>query len=217
LFTSDKRLTSEVARVFNFLETVKLPQIEFEHLLVGQFNLRSSLIGKIEREIVHANNGKNARMILKMNSLEDREMIAKLYEASNAGVQIDLIIRGICCIVPGKKGFSENIKVISIVDRFLEHARVFWFQNDGNDEMYLSSADFMRRNLSYRIETAFPIYNTVLRKDIKAVLDVQLLDNVKARIVNEKLENKYYKSGDDMSIRAQVETYYRLKRKTESN
>lgn len=215
LFTSDKRLTSEVARVFNFLETVKLPQVEFEHLLVGQFNLRSALLAKIDREIAHANDGNKARMILKMNSLEDREMIEKLYEASNAGVQIDLIIRGICCIVPGKKGFSENIKIISIVDRFLEHARVFWFENAGDDEMYLSSADFMRRNLSYRIETAFPIYNPKLRKDIKAVLDIQLLDNVKARIVDGNLENKYHKSEDDMSIRAQVETYYRLKRQSD--
>lgn len=214
LFTSDRRLTSEVARVFNFLETVKLPQTEFEHLLVGQFNLRQSLIAKIEREINHAKAGRPAKMILKMNSLEDREMIAKLYEASQAGVKIELIVRGICCLIPQLEGYSENIKIISIVDRFLEHARIFWFQNDGNDELYLSSADFMRRNLSYRIETAFPIYNEKLRNEILVFLDIQLMDNVKARIIDENLSNNYHKSTDDMSIRSQVETYYRIRRKT---
>lgn len=214
LFTSDERLTSEVARVFNFLETVKLPQTEFKHLLVGQFNLRGALLAKMDREIAHAAVGKQARMILKMNSLEDKEVIAKLYEASEAGVKIDLIVRGICCLVPNLEGYSKNITIISIVDRFLEHARVFWFKNDGEDELYLSSADFMRRNLSYRIETAFPIYNKDLRKEIKAFLEMQLLDNVKARILDPLLENKYHKSGGDMSIRAQVETYYRLRRKS---
>ncbi len=215
LFTADKRLTSEVARVFNFLETVKLPQTEFQHLLVGQFNLRASLIAKVDREIKHAKNGKDSYMILKMNSLEDKEMISKLYEASQAGVRIDLIVRGICCLVPGVKGYSENIQVISIVDRFLEHARIFWFQNDGDEEMYLSSADFMRRNLSYRIETAFPIYDEELRNEIMVFLHSQLMDNVKARIVDGTARNIYHKSTDDMSIRSQIETYYRIRRKTE--
>ncbi len=216
LFTSDERLTSEIARVFNFLETVKLPQIEFKHLLVGQFNLRSAIVAKIEREIEWAKQGKEAHMILKMNSLEDKEIITKLYEASNAGVKIEIIVRGICCLVPGKKGFSENIYAISIVDRFLEHARVFWFKNNNDDELYLSSADFMRRNLSYRIETAFPIYNEEIKQEIKEVLKIQLSDNVKARIIDEFYENEYQKVGDDFIVRSQLETYYRLRRQLET-
>ena len=215
LFTADERLTGEVARVFNFLETVKMPHTPFEHLLVGQFNLRPALIEKIEREIRHARAGRPARMVLKMNSLEDREMVEKLYEASNVGVKIDLIIRGICCLVPGVQGFSENIRAISIVDRFLEHARVFWFNNNGEDEMYLSSADFMRRNLSYRIETSFPIYDQEIKTEIKQVLELQLSDNTKARVLDKKMSNEYSKEGEDMPIRSQVETYYRIKRKYE--
>ncbi len=215
LFTSDIRLTSEVARVFNFLETVKLPQTEFKHLLVGQFNLRSALVQKIDREIKIAKAGKPAAMILKMNSLEDPEIITKLYEASNAGVQIDLIIRGICCLVPQIKGFSENIHAISIVDRFLEHARVFWFSNNDNEELYLSSADFMRRNLSYRIETAFPIYDENIREEIKAFLQMQLKDNVKARILNKERTNIYNATKDDMPIRSQIDTYYKILRKND--
>ncbi len=216
LFTSDERLTSEVARVFNFLETVKLPQTEFKHLLVGQFNLRSSLMNKIEREIKHAKAGHKAHMILKMNSLEDLEIIQKLYEASNAGVKIDLIVRGICCLVPQIKGYSENINAISIVDRYLEHARIFWFKNHKENELYLSSADFMKRNLSYRIETAFPIYNEEIKSEIKSFLDLQLTDNVKARILDKKRTNIYHKTQNDMSIRSQIEMYYRILRKTES-
>ncbi len=212
LFTSDERLNSEVARIFNFLETVKLPQTEFKHLLVGQFNLRSSLMAKMNREIKHAKAGKKAHMILKMNSLEDAEIISKLYEASNAGVKIDLIVRGICCLVPNVKGFSENIHAISIVDRYLEHARVFWFANNGKDELYLSSADFMKRNLSYRIETAFPIYNKELKAEIKAFLDLQLTDNVKARVLDKDRKNHYQVTDDDMPIRSQVEIYYKLLR-----
>ncbi len=216
LFTSDIRLTSEVARIFNFLETVKLPQTEFKHLLVGQFNLRSSLVAKIDREIKIAKTGKPSRMVLKMNSLEDKEIIEKLYEASNAGVKIDLIIRGICCLIPQVKGFSENIRAISIVDRFLEHARIFWFSNNGKDEIYLSSADFMRRNLSYRIETAFPIYDKNIKAEIKNFLELQLTDNVKARVLDKTRSNAYHNTGDDMPIRSQIETYYRLLRKSDA-
>lgn len=216
LFTTDERLTSEVARVFNFLETAKLPQTEFSHLLVGQFNLRSALVAKINRETSHAQAGRPARMILKMNSLEDVEMIHELYEASRAGVQVHLIVRGICCLVPGVEGYSENIEAISIVDRFLEHTRCFWFLNDGGEEeLYLSSADFMRRNLSYRIETAFPVYDPEFREEIKQFLLLQLSDNTKARVLDAGLNNEYQQTGNDMSVRSQVETYYRIRRKSD--
>ncbi|RMF02638.1 MAG: polyphosphate kinase 1 [Bacteroidetes bacterium] len=215
IFTADERLVNEVARVFSYLETVKLPEQPFEHLLVGQFNLRTALEEKIDYEIEQAKAGKPASMILKMNSLQDRRMIAKLYEASQAGVKIQMIIRGICCLVPGKQGWSENIHAISIVDRFLEHARVFVFHHGGQEQVYLSSADFMTRNLSYRIETAFPVYDPEIKAEILEVLQLQLADNVKARVLDEGLTNAYYKSGEDLAIRSQIETYYHVKRMTE--
>ncbi len=213
VFTTKDEICFEVARIFNFLETVKLPHVEFEHLLVGQFNLRSALTEKINREIRNSLLGRPARLILKMNSLEDQEMIKKLYDASRAGVKIDLIVRGICCLVPGVPGWSENIRVISIVDRFLEHARIFYFENEGNYEVYLSSADFMRRNLSYRIETTFPVLDNELREELKSFLELQLSDNVKARIIDKALTNDYCQASEEVSIRAQVEAYFRLRRK----
>jgi len=215
LFTADKRLTSEAARVFNKLETNKNPREDFKHLLVGQFNLREDLVKMIDREIAFAKAGKTGKMILKMNSLQDGAMINKLYEASNAGVKIQLIIRGICCLVPGKKGFSENIEAISIVDRYLEHARVFVFHNGGKDDMYLSSADWMVRNLTYRIETAFPVYDKTLKGEIMDHLDMQLADNQKSRRLNESQDNQYVETAVELPVRSQHETYYYLKRKME--
>ena len=212
LFTTDSRLTREVARVFSFLETVKMPQQSFEHLLVGQFNLREDLEKFIDEEIAHAEKGKKAKIILKMNSLQDQRMIEKLYAASQAGVKIQMIIRGICSLVPGVPGMSENIEVISIVDRFLEHARVFIFHNNGNERMYFSSADWMVRNLSYRIETIFPIYDPEIRRVINETIQIQLNDNVKSRIIDEEGSNLYKKDTSDLAIRSQVETYYYFKR-----
>ncbi|WP_367389317.1 polyphosphate kinase 1 [Lewinella sp. LCG006] len=215
LFTADERIVNEVARVFSYLETVKMPETPFEHLLVGQFNLRENLEKKIDFEIQQAKAGKEAWMILKMNSLQDPRMIKKLYQASQAGVKIKMIIRGICCLVPGKKGWSENIHAISIVDRYLEHARVFVFHHGGEDQMYLSSADWMTRNLSYRVETAFPIYDENIKVEIMESLQLQLNDNVKARVLDESLSNTYYQSGNDLAIRSQVETYFSAKRQSE--
>ncbi len=217
LFTADQRLTSEVSNVFSFLENIKPPKQEFEHLLVGKFNMRPALYRLIDNEIADAKRRKPASMILKLNSLEDKEIIAKLYEASKAGVKIRLIVRGICCLVPGLKGLSENIEVISIVDRFLEHARVFVFHNGGDERFYLSSADWMERNLSYRIETTFPVYDPDLKREIKAVLDLQLNDNVKARIIDRYDQNEYRRTNTDIPVRAQLETYFYFKRKLENN
>ncbi len=214
LLTADPRLTEEIERVFTFLETVKKPEIPLEHLLVVQINLRAKLNDFIDREIEHAKAGKKARIVLKMNSLEDPLMVQKLYEASNAGVKVDLIVRGICCLVTNKKGWSKNIHAISILDRFLEHARIFYFYNGGKDNIYLSSADFMRRNLNRRIETSFPIYDKSLKKEIKDFLHIQLHDNVKARILDEKHSNEYYKDNNKMPVRSQVEMYHYLKRKS---
>jgi polyphosphate kinase len=212
LFTADERLVSETARIFSFLETVKVPPQSFEHLLVGQFNLRTSLEELIDYEVEQAKAGKPAQIILKMNSLQDRPMIIKLYEASQAGVQIKLIIRGICSLAPGLKGISENIEAFSIVDRYLEHARVFIFHNSGDEKIYLSSADWMERNLSYRVETAFPIYDEKIKKEIRDYINIQLNDNVKARVLDAKLRNPYRRSKSDLAIRSQVETYYYIKR-----
>lgn len=216
IFTADLRIVNEVARVFSFLETIKVPQQGFEHLMVGQFNLRTGLENLIDYETEQALKGKRAEIILKMNSLQDEEMINKLYEASQAGVKVQLIIRGICSLIPGKKGISENISAISIVDRYLEHARVFIFHHGGEERIYMSSADWMVRNLSYRVETAFPVYDENIRNQIKDFITIQLADNVKARIIDAESTNEYNKDGSDLAIRSQLETYYYIKRQVES-
>ena len=213
LFTANQEICKEASRVFSFLETVMLPEEQFEKLFVGQFNLREKLEEKIDREIALAKAGKKGYLLFKLNSLEDKEVIIKLYQASQAGVKIDLIIRGICSLVPGIEGLSENIRVISIVDRYLEHARVYLFHNEGQDEIYLSSADLMTRNLSYRIEVAFPILDEKLKSDILAVLQLQLEDNVKSRIIDENQKNKYSKVNSETVVQSQLETYYYYKRK----
>lgn len=215
LFTAHPRLCVEVSNVFSFLENIKPPKQEFEHLLVGKFNLRPALYRLIDNEIAAAKRRKPASMILKLNSVEDKDIIAKLYEASHAGVKIQLIVRGICCIIPGLKGLSENIEVVSIVDRFLEHARVFVFHNGGDERIYLSSADWMERNLSFRIETTFPIFDPDLKREIKDILDLQLNDNVKARIIDRFNQNEYRRTNTDIPVRAQLETYFYFKRKLE--
>lgn len=215
LFTADERLTGEVARVFSFLETGKEPLQPFEHLLVGQFNLRSRLIELIELETAQAKAGKKARIVLKMNSLQDREMIEKLYQASQAGVEVKLIIRGICCLAAGIEGCSDNIETISIVDRFLEHGRIFLFHHGGKELLYLSSADWMVRNLSFRVETSFPIYDQAIKKEVMDYLNIQLGDNVKARTLDANMSNAYRRINGDIPTRSQMDTYYYLKRKVE--
>jgi len=206
LFTADERLTQEVEQVFGILcrETKKG---RFKHLLVPPFNMRERFIKLIENEIREARHGRNASFIAKMNSLEDQEMIAKLYEASQAGVECTLIVRGICCLIPGVEGMSENIRVISIVDRYLEHARVFVFHNGGEELYYLASADWMRRNLSRRIEVGFPIYDERIRSQVRAILDLQLQDTVKARIINKSQNNKYRQEKDGELLRSQYAIY----------
>lgn len=216
IFTADPRLTGEISRVFSFLENVKRPPQDFEHLLIGQFNLRKDLSEMIDFEIAEAKMGRPAQVTLKVNSLEDVEMIEKLYEASRAGVKIDLIVRGICCLIPMMKGFSENITAVSIVDRFLEHARVFMFHHAGEEKMYLSSADLMMRNLSHRIEAAFPVLDPAIKKEIKRIIDFQLTDNVKARLLDSSQTNDYRRTKSDIPIRSQIETYYWLKRKLDA-
>ncbi len=212
LFTSDVRLTKEVKMVFNHLRDNKIKP-KFKHLLVAQFNMRKTLVKLIDHEIEFAKKGKKARIILKMNSLEDKKMIMKLYEASNAGVKIDLIIRGICCLIPGVDGLSKNIKAISIVDRYLEHSRIFVFGNNGNPKVFAGSADWMKRNLSRRIEVIFPIYNSEIKNEVLDIINIQLKDNVKARVIDRYDKNKYKKDKALGLIQSQVDTYKYLKSK----
>ncbi|MFK7947377.1 MAG: polyphosphate kinase 1 [Saprospiraceae bacterium] len=211
VFTSNITLISEIENVFAYLETQKPPKKSFKHLWVGQFNLREDLTKHIESEISNAKKGKKAYILLKVNSLEDEQIIYKLYEASIAGVKIDLIIRGICRLVPGLPGISHNIKIISIVDRYLEHARVFSFYNKGNLVTYLSSADTMERNLSRRIEVAFPVIDEQIKKTIQDLMEIQLSDNVKTRIIDEKHRNKYIKPKGNTLIQSQLVTHQYIK------
>ena len=148
-----------------------------------------------------------------MNSLTDEDIISKLYDANNAGVKIQLIIRGMCCLVPGVNGFSENIEAISIIDRFLEHARVWIFGNDGAELVYLSSADLMPRNLDHRVEVGFPILDPDIKGEIRDIINIQLKDNAKAREINQLNNNRYRKTKTKAIGRAQTEIYTYLKYK----
>ncbi len=212
LFTYDERLTNEAVKVFSFLESKLIPREGFKHLLVGQFNMRQTLTKMIQNEIDNAKKGKKAYIVLKMNSIQEPKMIKLLYEASQAGVKIDMIVRGICSLVAGVNGISDNISAISILDRYLEHARVFIFANDGDEKMYLSSADWMERNLYRRVETVFPIYDEKIKNLIRDILNIQLKDNVKARYLDFNRLNEY-KRNDEIAIQSQNETYYYFKRK----
>jgi len=182
-FTCDPDICSDVADIFNFL-TGYSKQKEYKKLFVSPVNMREKFLELINREIENANAGKEAKIIMKLNSLVDPAIIAALYEASNAGVEIKLIVRGVCSLVPGVAGLSEKIEVRSIVGRFLEHSRIFYFFNDGKEDIYLSSADMMQRNLDRRVEIAFPIENQRLKDELlKTLIKVSLKDNVKARIL----------------------------------
>ncbi len=216
-FTTDPRITKEVKEVFQILNR-KERQADFEHLLVSPFTLRKSLIKFIDKEIKNVRDGGKGRIVLKLNSLEDEEMTAKLYEASNAGVKINLVIRGLCCPIVGSPSFSANIKGISIIDRYLEHTRMYYFYNNGNERVYLSSADWMTRNLSHRIEVAFPIYNEAIREQLRTYIDLQLSDNVKARYLTKGKMNRYRRprSGAEL-VQSQIaiHKYLRIKNKPE--
>ncbi|WP_201007588.1 RNA degradosome polyphosphate kinase [Paenibacillus glycanilyticus] len=180
LFTSHPIIGSDASALFNEVTGYSSPY-EWKAFGVAPTDLKEKLFRLIEREIANAKQGKGAHIIAKMNSLSNQEMIDKLYEASQAGVKIDLIVRGVCCLRPGVAGRSENIRVISIVDRFLEHARVMYFHNGGDEEVYLSSADWMTRNLTRRIELMSPVFDENLRKTLINMLQLNLDDNVKAR------------------------------------
>ena len=193
LFTSNAAITGELELLFLFLSYRRKPvspnEIKFSHLLVAQFNLQQRFLAMIDREISHAKNGRPASIIIKLNNIEDRVLIRKLYEASAAGVKVQLIARSICCLVPGIEGVSENISASRIVDRYLEHGRVFIFHNDGHEEIYMGSADWMNRNIYSRIEVCFPVYDEKIKEEIKHIISLQLADNTQAVLLNENMEN----------------------------
>jgi polyphosphate kinase len=217
LLTANKEIAVDLHKIFDFYENNFKIQ-SFKHLLVAPFFMRDAFIQLINKEIRFAKNKKPAEITLKMNSLVDKEMIGKLYEASKAGVKVILIIRGACSLVTEMEGWSDNIRAYSIVDKYLEHARIFIFHNNGQEKIFLSSADWMSRNLDNRSEVAVPIYSPEIRKQLKDIISIQLSGNTKVRIIDRKQENMYKraKSGEK-KVRVQDEIYSYLKREKEQS
>ena len=211
LFTSHQKILKDVSKVFNFL-SVNYKIKKYKHLIVSPHYTFSALIRLIEQEIAHKAQGKKARIRLKLNNITNYKIISKLYEASRAGVQIDMIVRGVCCLIPGVKGMSENIRVISVVDKFLEHPRVYIFENHGDPQMYISSADWMTRNIDNRVEVACPILDKDLQQELLDTFMISWKDNVKARLVNTKNQNAFV-SNQEKTIRSQWATYAYFKEK----
>lgn len=207
LLTSHPQILKDVTKIFDFFD-INYRLHRYKHLIVSPHYSRAKFYKLIDREIHNAMAGRPAYINLKMNSLSDFAMIDKLYEASNAGVKMKLQIRGICSLIPGVKGMSENIEAISIVDNFLEHSRVFIFCNDGNPDVFISSADFMTRNIDGRVEVTCPIYQEDIKKQLIDTFEVGWKGNVKARYHSEKLDNKYrIRKENEPVFRAQQETY----------
>jgi polyphosphate kinase len=216
LLTADKTIADEISAVFDFYANNFKTGV-YKHLAVAPFFMRQTFVNLIDKEISNAKAGKQAYMILKMNSLVDKDMIEKLYEASQAGVQITLIVRGICSLVTEISGYSDNIKAYSIVDKYLEHARVFIFANGGNEKIYITSADWMSRNLDSRSEVAVPILDTEVKKQIKDIINIQLSGNTKVRILDKLQQNLYKKAKPgERKVRVQDEIYNYLKKDKET-
>lgn len=215
LLTANSKILKDVSKVFDFFE-VNYKVHRYKHLFVSPHYTRGKFYKLIENEIESAKNGTGGFIKLKMNSLSDLKMIDKLYEASNAGVKIQLIIRGICCLIPGLKGKSENIEAISLVDNYLEHARLYIFGNNNNPLVYISSADFMTRNLDARVEITCPIYDESIKTELIETFEIGWKANVKARIHSDKLDNQYKDRGINTEFRAQKEMYNYYLSKIES-
>jgi polyphosphate kinase len=210
LFTKDRHITKEVLSIFDLIQ-LPYRQQKFEHLLVSPLNSKSSILALIDNEIAHARSGKKADILFKVNNLADQDIIEKLYQASQSGVTIRGIVRGMCSLRPKIKGLSDNISIISVVDRFLEHSRVMCFYNNGEKKVYISSADWMKRNMEDRIEVSCPIYDQKLVKIIIDLLEIHFKDTLKARVIDKDQVNSYVKRGNRKNLRSQNETYYYLK------
>ncbi len=205
LFTANQSILKEVGKVFDFFET-NYKVAKYKHLIVSPHYTRNALYKLINTEIKNAQEGKEAYIKIKINSLSDYKIIDKLYDASRAGVKIQLIIRGICCLIPGIEGMSENIEAISIVDKFLEHPRMFIFGNNGDSKVYISSADWMTRNIDRRVEVSCPIYDEDIKNELIDTFNISWNDNVKARIFSIHQDNAYRKN-ELAKVRSQFATY----------
>lgn len=213
LFTANQKILKEVNKVFNFLE-VSYKLKKYKHLIVSPHYSASILSKLIDKEIQNHKNGIPSGISLKLNNITNHPLIDKLYEASQAGVKVKMIVRGICCLIPGVIGMSENITVVSVVDKFLEHPRVFIFKNGGDNKIYLSSADFMTRNIENRVEVACPVYDKELQQQILDTFNISWNDNTKGRIVNQNPQNKMIRpKKGDTQIRSQWMTYDYYKNK----
>ncbi|WP_299117168.1 polyphosphate kinase 1 [uncultured Winogradskyella sp.] len=205
LFTANPKILKDVNKVFNFFE-VNYKVNRYKHIITSPHYTKTKLFALIDDEINNAKNGRPAYIKLKMNSISSYKMVDKLYEASRAGVKIQMIIRGLCCLVPGVKGMSENIEIISIIDKFLEHTRLYIFCNNEDPKIYISSADWMTRNIDNRVEVSCPIYDKDIKQELQRLYDICWNDNVKARVINET-QNNTYRRNELPKVRAQFDTY----------
>ncbi len=216
MMTANPLLLREVELLFMFLAKGKKSAegypIDFKHLLVARFNLQSAFMALIDQEIAHAQKGLPAAITIKLNNLEERKLISKLYDASQAGVKITMIVRSICCLIPGVAGMSENITIRRIIDRYLEHGRIFIFHNNGDKKVFLGSADWMNRNIYRRIEVCYPVYDDKIKAEVLQLIDLQLKDNVQAVILNSELQNTLIKPKAPL-VQSQREIYEFLKGK----
>ncbi len=211
LFTKHTGICDESDNVFKFIESSYKPFV-FDHLMISPVNAREVLKNLINQEITHVENGHSGKITVKINNLVDKELVDCLYLAARKGVKIRIIVRGMCSLVPGLSNFSDNIRVISIVDRFLEHPRVMIFGNNGEEKVYISSADWMTRNLDHRVEVGVPIYDEKLKQLIIDIIELQFKDRTKARIIDSEQKNNYVKRGNRKKIRSQIAIYDHLKK-----
>ncbi|MBQ4849412.1 polyphosphate kinase 1 [Pseudoalteromonas sp. MMG012] len=211
LFTKHTDICNECDSVFKFIESSYRP-FHFEHLMISPVNARDRILDLVDREVRLCEQGKVGKITIKINNLVDKQLVDKLYFAARHGVKIRIIVRGMCALVPGLPRFSDNIKVISIVDRFLEHPRVMVFENDGDPQVYISSADWMTRNLDHRVEVTAPIYDDELKNVIIEILELQLRDRCKARVIDKEQKNLYVRRGNSKKIRSQLAIYDYLKK-----
>ena len=205
LFTANDKILVEVNKVFSFLQ-VKNTNTDYKHLIVSPNHTSNKLFELIDNEISNAKKGIESKIILKLNSFTSYKFVDKLYQASQQGVKIKLLIRGICCLIPNKLGLSENIEVKSVVDRYLEHSRVYVFENGGENRIYISSADLMTRNIEKRVEVACPIYQEDLKNQVLETLEITSNDNIKTRLINNEIQN-YFIGNSNKKIRSQWDTY----------
>ena len=214
LFTSNQKILKDVDKIFAFFETnYKINR--YKHLIVSPHYTKKEVFKLIDNEIEKVKSGEEGLIRLKMNSISSYMMVDKLYEASRVGVKIQMIVRGLCCLIPGIKGMSENIEVISVVDKFLEHSRIYIFGKDSECKLYISSADWMTRNIENRVEVSCPIYDEGIKQEIIDTFNISWSDNVKARLLNNGQENEY-KVDDKPRVRSQFATYDYYQKKLEN-